>query len=446
MAKEYLPMGPMRDFPTNGNTPIFGGIYEYTGWQDESCSWKTTCAIGDWSFLPSLRFKGPEALKVFSDLSINSFAKFKIGQVKHVVQCNENGKIIAEGILIKMAEDEYIAQSWPAFWSDFNRKKRGYDCTAQPVELFNFQVQGPNSIYLLEKLTGQSLRDCKFMHYKKLRIKNIEVYALRMGMSGELGYELQGAKKNSVTVYNAVLEAGREFGLRRMGGRAITVNHLEACFPTIGTDYLPALADEGMEDFVSYLDTVVPGIVRSGFMKVGGSFQGDHIADWYRSPVELGWTKSIKFDHDFIGRQALEVEVAHPKRTMVSLDWNPEDVVDVYASLFRKESCDLIEIPREYYLRCSTDKVMNKDALVGLSTSVGYSAYFKKMISLCTIDIDQSAPGTEVTVVWGAPETFQKQIHATVAPAPYKKDNRRIDVTSLPHRLEAARGSSPKRT
>jgi hypothetical protein len=53
------------------------------------------------------------------------------------------------------------------------------------------------------------------------------------------------------------------------------------------------------------------------------------------------------------------------------------------------------------------------------------------MLSLCTIDVEQSEPGTEVTVIWGNPDEPQKEIRATVAPAPYKKDNRRIDVSKI---------------
>jgi vanillate/3-O-methylgallate O-demethylase len=53
------------------------------------------------------------------------------------------------------------------------------------------------------------------------------------------------------------------------------------------------------------------------------------------------------------------------------------------------------------------------------------------MLSLCTIDVGHSEPGAEVTVVWGEPGAPQKEIRATVAPAPYKKDNRHIDVSKF---------------
>jgi vanillate/3-O-methylgallate O-demethylase len=81
------------------------------------------------------------------------------------------------------------------------------------------------------------------------------------------------------------------------------------------------------------------------------------------------------------------------------------------------------------------DKVLKDGKLVGISTTRGYSVYFRKMLSLCTLDVELCKPGTKVTVVWGRPDRKQKTIRAEVAPVPYKRDNRRIDVTKLPMKL-----------
>src|SRR5262252_7099259 len=81
------------------------GLPEYTDWLDESMSWKETCYIGDWSFLWERRFKGPDILRLFSDISVNSFATYAIGQSKHVVHTNNDGKVIHEGILTRLSEE-----------------------------------------------------------------------------------------------------------------------------------------------------------------------------------------------------------------------------------------------------------------------------------------------------------------------------------------------------
>ena len=81
-------------------------------------------------------------------------------------------------------------------------------------------------------------------------------------------------------------------------------------------------------------------------------------------------------------------------------------------------------MPRDQRGFMYADKVLKGDELVGVATSRGYSYYFRQMLSLCTIDVEHSKPGTEVTVVWGNPGERKKTIGATVALAPYKKDNR----------------------
>ena len=111
-----------------------------------------------------------------------------------------------------------------------------------------------------------------------------------------------------------------------MGARIASTNHLEACYPTIVMDYLPAIYDADMADYLHEFETAMPAFAKTA--KVGGSYEGTKPGDYYRSPVEFGWTKNIRFDHDFIGRAALEREVANPRRTIRTLVWNTEDVVD----------------------------------------------------------------------------------------------------------------------
>lgn len=409
------------------------GKPEYTDWIDESMSWKETCYIGDWSFLWERRFRGPDALKLFSDISVNSFAKFDIGQAKHVIHCNDAGKVIHEGILSRLDEEEFMLFGRGGFWADYKLRHGRYNASSEPDDWFNFQVSGPNSVQVVEKAAGTSVRDIGFMRFGKIRIKGHEVLALRQGMAGEIGYELQGPREYSEEIYAAIMEAGKDLGIRRLGARVSSMNHLEACFPTIMTDYLPAIFDKNMEEYLEEFKTAMPSFAIT--FNIAGSFESDDVRGWYRSPVELGWSKNVKFDHYFIGREALEVEVPNPKRAMRTLVWNSEDVVDVYASLFQKgKPYHFMDTPRDQRGFMYADKVLKDEKAIGVATSRGYSYYFREMISLSTIDIEYSDIGTEVIVVWGEPGEPQKEIRAKVAPAPYKHDNRRADVTVLPRR------------
>lgn len=409
---------------------------EYTGWIDESMSWKQTCFIGDWPLF-KLLVKGPDAVRFFREVSINGFTGFEVGRGKHSVMCNSAGQVMNEGVLMRLAEDECLFICGRIDWALYQFQRGNYDAEAIDVteSRFTFQVQGPHALYLLEKLTGDDLRDIGFMRFRKSSIDGMEFDVLRMGMAGEVGYELHGSRSIGTSVYNAILEAGQEFGIRRLGGRTKMVNHVEACFPTPTVDFWPAYFGDAEPEFTAHMNALDPSMATR-WSRNSGSFVPERIEDLYRTPVELGWGRSIRFDHAFPGNAALALEVENPKRQMVTLVWDADDVVDVYASLYREgDPYGFMDLPRGSLGTLAIDQVLDGDALVGTSTSRCYSYYFRKMISLCTIDVTHSEPGTSVTVLWGDSGGPQKRIRATVAPAPFKQDKRRIDVTALPEKL-----------
>lgn len=129
-------------------------------------SWKTTCYLGDWSFLWDARFTGPDALQLFRDTGINSVENFEIGQAKHLVQCNEQGKVIAEGILMRLGEDDFSTQSTTAFWSTYVAHRDGYDVTVTKPATFQFQVSGPTALATCQAVTGEDLTDIRFMRFR----------------------------------------------------------------------------------------------------------------------------------------------------------------------------------------------------------------------------------------------------------------------------------------
>jgi vanillate/3-O-methylgallate O-demethylase len=90
-----------------------------------------------------------------------------------------------------------------------------------------------------------------------------------------------------------------------------------------------------------------------------------------------------------------------------------------------------MEMPRNMLGCVFADKVLKAGKIVGVSTSRCYSYYFREMLSLCVMDVDQCQPGNDVIVVWGRPGGPQKQLRAKVAPPPYKRDNRRLDISQL---------------
>lgn len=401
---------------------------EFTGWRDEQRSWKESCYIGDWSFLEDLRLRGPDAIELLNDWSVNNYDDFPSGTGKHIINTDDDGYVIAEGVVVRRQEDEYAIYSFPAWWVQYQAVNGEYDVETEFADTFNFQVQGPNSLDVIQEAAEGPLEDIDFMELGSITIDGHDVEPLRMGMAGELGFELQGPAAIADEVWNAVLQAGQSHGIRQLGARTAMINHLEACFPTVGKDYLPAIFGPEMAPFRSWL--IEQGAeARLSWNAIRGSFESADITDWYRNPVELGWGSVVDPAGDYPGRAVLEAELEEPTRVMVTLEWAPDDVLEAYGSLFEDgEVYEPMDMPTEQFWAMRADGVYDDGDLVGIATSRGYSYWFREMLSLCTIDAPLSDPGTEVTVQWGSPEERQLDIEATVAPAPYKEDRRRDPI------------------
>jgi len=418
--------------PPEGLIISFWGLPEYTDWKEASASWKQSVMLGDWSFLWERHFRGPDAKRLLSDISATSFEHFDVGQAKHIIHTNSAGKVVNEGIVIRKGDDHFVTFGQGSFYADYRLRKGRYNASAEPDDWYNLQIQGPNALYVLESIADGDIRGIDFMHFATIRINGHDVIALRQGMTGEIGWELMGPIADRDEIWTTLLEAGEPYGIKRLGGRTSMINHLEACYPTVGHDYLCAYFDEELAEFREELRGLVPPLFTWHNL-LAGSFESDDVRDWYRSPIELGWAKVVQFDHHFIGGAALQKEKANPRRTICTLEWNAEDVVDVYASLFRKdEPYEYMELPFEPQWYMWADKVLKDGRLVGVTTARGYSYSLRRMISLCTLDTELNVPGTELTVVWGNPGKPHREIRATVRPAPIKEDHRRIDLRTLP--------------
>jgi len=410
---------------------------QYTNWIDEQLSWKETCYVGSWSSFANLKLEGPEAIDLLADLSINSFADYPVGGGKHLVQCDENANVVAEGVLVREGEETFVVHGVPAYWTAYNLETGDYDAACEFRDTFNYGIQGPNSLKVLDELADHSLRDVGFMRSGELEIAGVDVTAVRFGMSGEIGFELHGPGEHSETVWNAILEAGEEYGIRRLSSGTSSINQLEAGIPSRVRDFVSAIFGEEMADYRDYLrEHQTRDLITHA---VEGSFEADDISDYYRTPVELGWDRYTRFDHDFVGREALEAEAADPERVLVTLEWDEEDVIDVYASLFREgPAFKFMEMPHQQKRSMIADRVLKDGADVGVATMRGYSYYFRQMLSLATVDVEHADPRTELTVLWGEGENpasptvedhVQKEVRATVAETPYKEDNRRKDLS-----------------
>jgi vanillate/3-O-methylgallate O-demethylase len=168
---------------------------------------------------------------------------------------------------------------------------------------------------------------------------------------------------------------------------------------------------------------------------IGGSFVSDDIEDYYVTPYELGYGFYVNFDHDFIGRDALQEMANQPHRRKVTYEWNSDDVGKVFQSMFNPpgENFKVIDLPLSNYTSATYDNVTMGGSNVGFSMFSGYTFNDRVMISLGIVDpnIDD---GDVLTLVWGEEDGGtrkttvephkQTEIRVRVTPAPYSRDAR----------------------
>ena len=219
--------------------------------------------------------------------------------------------------------------------------------------------------------------------------------ALHHGMSGVPGRELFGPWEDAEDVRAAIVEAGGEFGLEQVGSRVYATNTLESGWIPCP---LPAVfTGDEMKAYREWLPA--NGYEATG--SLGGSFYSDDISDYYLTPHDLGYWGFVKFDHDFIGREALEAMDEEGPRRKVTLAWNGEDVAAAMQTLFEKgDPAKYIDLPLSNYSTWPNDKLLLDGEQVGVSTFSGYSYNERSMLSLGVVNSDVEV-GTEVVARLG---------------------------------------------
>ncbi len=416
---------------------------EFTNWRDEQRAWRETCVLFDQSHhMVDLYVEGPDALKLLSETAINSFANFGPNKAKQYVPVTHYGHVIGDGILFHLEQNKlvYVGRAPAANWIQFHAETGGYDVKVEkddrspsrpmgkPVvrKCYRFQIQGPNAWQLIEKLNGGPVEKIKFFNMGTIKIGGRTVRALRHGMAGAPGLEIWGPYEQYDEIRAIIVEAGQEFGLHQVGSRAYATNTLESGWIP---SPLPAVyTGEKLKPYREWL----PADGYEGSGSLAGSFVSDNIEDYYVTPYDIGYGPFVKFDHDFIGREALEKIHDQPHRKKVTFAWNADDVGKVFRSLFEpgQDHYKYIDLPLSNYASASYDRIEKNGKVVGFSMFAGYSYNERSMLSLGTVDPDVEI-GDEVTLFWGEENggtrktTVERHkqiaIRAIVSPVPYAK-------------------------
>ncbi len=413
---------------------------EFTNWRDEQQAWQKTCVLFDQSYhMADLLVEGPDAFKLLEKLAINSFNNYKPGKAKQFVPCTPEGYVIGDVILFYLAENKFnlVGRAPTLNWVMFHAETGDWDvkCTldqrtaARPDKEnrlhYRYQVQGPNAMKTMAKVLGEQPPELKFFDMTEITIAGKTVGALRHGMAGQPGFELYGPWEDGAAVKAALVAAGEEFGMRQVGGRTYASNTIESGWIP---SPLPAVyTGDSLKAYREWL----PADGYEGTCSLGGSFLSDNIEDYYLTPWDLGYGAFVKFDHDFIGREALEKMAKEKQRKKVTLKLDDEDVAAVVMSMYGKENerGKFIDFPSAVYCMHPFDQVLADGKVVGVSTWVAYSSNERAMLTLAMVDPEYAEPGTEVVFVWGEENGGttkptvephkQMKLRATVSPVPY---------------------------
>ena len=417
---------------------------EFSNWRSEQWAWAHSAVLFDQTHhMVNLYVRGKDALRLFSDTAINSMAGFSVNKAKQYVPTTPYGHVVGDGILFYLAPEEclYVGRAPASNWLRFHAATGGYDVRVElddrspmrpmgkPVtrSVWRFQIQGPKAWAIIEKLNGGPLEQLKFFNMSTMKIAGRTVRTLRHGMSGAPGLEIWGPYAEQEEIRSAILEAGREFGMVPCGSRAYPSNTLESGWIP---SPLPAIyTGDQLKPYRQWLGADSYEATGS----IGGSFVSENIEDYYLNPWELGYGPFVRFDHEFLGKEALQRIKPETQRKKVTLAWNPEDMAKIMGSLFNPEGTQykFFDVPLANYASSNYDRVVDAGGrTVGVSMFSGYSYNEKQALSLATIRPD-IAVGTELKVVWGEEnggtrkttvEPHQQlEVRVIVSPVPYSR-------------------------
>lgn len=402
---------------------------QYSNWIEEVRAWRNGAVLLNQSYhMTDLYLRGPDAVKLLSHVGVNSFKGFGRNKAKQLVCVNPDGYVIGDGIIFGLEDDEilYVGRPPLAHWLKFQAETAGFDLTAEldirslensdkPRRLYRFEVQGPDALKILEEANEGGPLTTKFFNMGEITIAGCNARTLSHGMGGAQGLEMWGPYEDGDKVLALLLEIGAKYGMRRAGSRAYSTAAMElGWIPSP----LPAIyTGEAMKPYREWL----PADGFEATCSVGGSFQPDNVEEFYLTPWDLDYGRIVKFDHDFIGRAALEKLAGQPHRTKVTLVWDNEDVLKIFAGMMGEfPAPKLMELPAGHYAAHPYDQVLLDGELVGLSTYPVYSANERTWISLAMVRPDLAETGRHLSILWGEKDGGTSK--------PHVEEHRQIEV------------------
>ena len=385
---------------------------------------------------------GPDALKLLSDTGDQQLRELPVNTAKQFVPTATHGGVIGDGILFHEDENEfvYVGRAPAANWLQFHAETGGYDVEValrrplavapvrQPVHARVLPVPDPGPERVADHREAQrrpAREGAVLPHGRDERRRAAGPHAApRHG--GRARTRALGPVRDHGKIRDAILEAGKEFGLEPVGLARVLVQHA-------GVRVDPLAAARRSTRARSCARTA-SGSRPSSYEAINalaGSFVSDDIEDYYLNPWELGYGSFVKFDHDFIGREALEKVDPDAQRKKVTLAWNDDDLAKILTSVFDREGAgyQVFDLPNANYGSSNYDAVIDADGNRRRPVAVHRLQREREAGALAGDRRPGEPDRHRARVVWGEPDGGsrkttvqpheQMEVRAVVSPVPY---------------------------
>jgi aminomethyltransferase len=344
---------------------------------------RNAAALIDVSPLFKYLVTGRDATKFVNRVITRDINKVHVGQVIYCCWCDEDGKVIDDGTITRLEDDVYRWTAADPSLRWFRQNALGLDVKIEDMSdrVAALALQGPTSGRLLQQAADADIKNLKYFRFTHGIIGGVGVDISRTGYTGDLGYEIWIPWEEAGRVWDAVMEAGRQFDIHAAGMLALDVARIEAGLILIEVDYFSS--KKALIDTQKY------------------------------SPYEIGVGKLVDLKKEyFIGRDALAGEKkSGPKRLLMGLDINWEDVERQFETVGLAPqvpgTASRVAVP-----------VYRGGMQVGKATSTTWSPTLKKMIALASLNREHAAAGTELQMELTV-EGARQKVRAKVCDLPF---------------------------
>jgi len=213
----------------------------YAGIMEEHKAVRNAVGVFDVSHMGEFYAKGTNALSFLQSITVNDVSKLTPGKAQYSAMCFDDGGIVDDLLIYMLAENSYLivvnASNIEKDWEWMKKHcPAGVEFVNKSDETALLAIQGPKSLETMQKLTSSNLSTIPYYHFVQGSIAGIEMIISRTGYTGELGFEIYFNVAHAEKIWNAIFDAGKEFGITPIGLGARDTLRLEMGYCLYGND------------------------------------------------------------------------------------------------------------------------------------------------------------------------------------------------------------------